>query len=137
MTNCFKKIMIIDDDSIDRYILKRILAKENMALEIIESSTASEALNMLMDCSIKELPELIFLDVNIPAINGFEFLNALKQLKGEYNRKCLIVMTSAFINESEKNQATLHDNVIGYIEKPLQEEIFLKLRKHLLVSKAS
>ena len=138
MINPFKKIMIIEDDSIDRYILRRSLIKAKIAQEIVEAATGIEALNILTGYSInkKELPDLIFLDMNMSVLGGFEFLEVLNQLSREYKTRCLVVITTALKNASDEKQALLYDNVIGYFEKPLQEQIFLKLREQLNLTRA-
>jgi CheY-like chemotaxis protein len=140
MSHYYKKIMIIDDDSVDRFILRKSLQKAKLALKIIESANGVDALEKLAGntLSMKEdIPELIFLDVNMPVLNGFEFLDALKQLSREFNNRCRIVVISAHKSESEKKKALSYTNVIGYFEKPLEEEALLELKGQLRFTQAS
>jgi CheY-like chemotaxis protein len=138
MQEYYKQVMIIDDDPIDRYILRRNIKKTNFASEIIESRTGLDALNILTDYSLsrREIPELIFLDINMPVLDGFEFLDAIKLIK-EYKNSCRIVVVSSYQNELDKKKVLLYESVIGYFEKPVQEETLLELIEQLRLNQAS
>jgi CheY-like chemotaxis protein len=131
--------MIVDDDKVDRWILKKSFEKIRLAKEIIESSTGVEALELITNSSItaQKLPELIFLDVNMPVLNGFGFLDAFDKLSREYKNRCRIAVISSFENESDRQRALSYESVIGYFEKPLKEETILLLKEKLRFTKAS
>lgn len=131
--------MIIDDDPVDRFILRRNLKKANIASEIIEASTGINALNILTHYSLnrQEPPELIFLDINMPVLNGFEFLDTIEQLSKGFNNRCRIVITSASENEVDRKKALSYKSVIGYLEKPVQEEALLELKEQVRLNHAS
>ena len=139
MTRSYKKIMIVDDDPIDRFILRRSLVKEKFAFEIIEAVDGVEALEILTNYSVNriEIPELIFVDVNMPVLNGFGFLNAIHQLSLEYKNRCRIIVVTPYKNEFEKKKAFLYPNVVGYFEKPLNDEALLELKQQLKSTRAS
>jgi len=138
MINAFKKIMIVDDDSVDRWILRRTLEKMKITETIIESQTGAEALAVITNYSAhkEELPELIFLDLHMPVLNGFEFLDALEQLSREYKNRCRIAVVSSIESESDKNKSLGYESVIGYFEKPVKEETILRMREQLNFNQA-
>jgi CheY-like chemotaxis protein len=127
-----KKIMIIDDDSVDRFILRKVLEKITSA-EIIEFNSGVEALEKITGIaeSRQKFPELIFLDVNMPVLDGFGFLDALEQLSGSYKTHYHIIFISSNKNEKEKKKVFNYSNVIGYFEKPITEEALLAFKKQL------
>jgi CheY-like chemotaxis protein len=131
--------MIIDDDPIDRYILVKTLKKEKMAFKFMEASNGAEALMMLTQRSVhkKEIPELLFLDVNMPVLNGLEFLDVLEQLSREYKSRCRIAVISSHENERDKEKILSYESVIGYFEKPLKEAAILELKNRFRINQAS
>jgi CheY-like chemotaxis protein len=133
------KVMIIDDDPVDRYILRKTLKKEKIASEFVEASNGAEALLMLTQYGSqkKEIPELIFLDVNMPVLNGLEFLDVLEQLSREYKSRCRIAVISSHQNEGDKKKILSYESVVGYFEKPLKNEAILELKKRFRLNQAS
>ncbi|MES2778356.1 MAG: response regulator [Bacteroidota bacterium] len=119
----YKRIMIIDDNEIDRYICKRISKTYHLAETVIEMETAMEALEYLI--SIKEypecLPELVFLDINMPGMNGFEFLEAYKDLPESIKKNCIVVMLTSSTHNNDSKRVKEFSHVKGYLEKPLDE----------------
>ena len=133
MTNYFQKIMIIDDDSIDRLLLNKILMKAGLAGEIIEADSWLKALDILTAASMKheQFPELIFLDVNMAAMDGFQFLDVFTQLSRDYSSRCRIVLVSSIDNEPDRKKGLKYECVAGYYLKPLNIEILLQLKENL------
>src|SRR5436190_7460498 len=132
MPNYFQKVLIIDDDSVDRWIMRKSMEKINFSKEILEAENGADGLKMITDHSNgSELPELIFLDVNMPVLDGFGFLDVFEQLSREYKNRCRIAVISSIDNEKEKNLALKYESVIGYFEKPLKEELLLQLIERL------
>jgi CheY-like chemotaxis protein len=137
MTLYIKKIMIIDDDSVDRFILRRVLGTIYQA-EIIECDCGSKALEKIAAIIIGKhrFPDLIFLDINMPILNGFEFLDALKQLSPENKNRSRIVLISSLKNEADEKKMLLYDNIIGY-KKPVKKPALLELKKQFRYRQAS
>ena len=77
-------VMIIDDSEEDQYISKRILSKTNLVDHIYQSFDGQEAIDFIKVCTEnteQKIPNLIFLDINMPKMNGHEFLEEFKDLK--------------------------------------------------------
>jgi CheY-like chemotaxis protein len=119
-------VMIVDDDDVDRYTLKRLLKSGGIDVPIFEESDGVAALQFLSDCDVnKELygetypPIIIFLDINMPRMNGIEFLSEFAKLRtkqGKYESVVLLMVTSSD-NASDKEAIEQYDFVEGYITK--------------------
>ena len=128
MANYFQKILIIDDDTVDRWIMKKSMNKVNFSKEIMEADNGADGLKMITDhTNGNQLPELIFLDINMPVLDGFGFLDVFEQLSRDYKKRCRIAVISSIESEQEKKRALKYESVIGYFEKPLKEELLLQL----------
>lgn len=120
-------ILFIEDDAIETMKLHRTLAKLSSKHEIIEAKNGEEALNYLNSGS--KLPDIIFLDLNMPRMSGIEFLNILKK-HDSYRYLPTVVLTTS------QNRADLLEcykiGIAGYVLKPLKYEDYAeKLRKVL------
>jgi CheY-like chemotaxis protein len=109
------RILLIEDDAIEVMKLKRAIAKLEMNHELIEAKNGEEALDILKDHTV--LPDVIFLDLNMPKINGIEFLKILK--KDEILRFLPTVMLTTSSNRKDI-LACYDTGVAGYIIKPLK-----------------
>lgn len=115
----FDVIFLVDDDPINNLINRRLLGKAGIGNHIEEYLSAQEALE-----KIKLLPKegslLIFLDINMPVLNGWEFLDAYSILFPE--RKDVIVILSSSIDFQDRQKALEYAIVSGFLEKPLSLE---------------
>ena len=137
-------VMIVDDDEVDRYLLVRELNKLPFLLNILEAENGVNALEFLQDFEQGKQkygdnfpPVLIFLDINMPLMGGFEFLEAFKALKQTDNRysSSIFTMFTSSEKEGDKQKAAQYDFVKGFIVKgdvttEALEEVF---QKHLVV----
>jgi two-component system chemotaxis response regulator CheY len=139
MSKHFQKIMIVDDSRVDRFILRKIIEKVNLADEIVETDSGIQALNLLSEASMHhhQLPEIIFLDINMPVVDGFEFLEAFTELSKKYMNSCRVVMTCSLVDAAEKKRAYQYHCVSGYYIKPLTQEILLHLKEQVRHTNAS
>lgn len=123
----FNRTLIIDDSSTDRYILKRTLSAGSFSEEYMEASTGVEALDKLTLRNGSILPNLIFLDVNMPVLNGFEFLDALQKIHGQLNKQIPVIIMCSIRDDHDKARAATYENVIAYLIKPVLMEDLEKL----------
>ncbi|MCH7414220.1 response regulator [Belliella sp. R4-6] len=117
----FYSIILIDDDPINNLINKRLISKMNLADQVEEFLEAEKALERIQRLHIEE-NTLILLDINMPVMNGWDFLN--EYLKVFQDRKDRIVMLSSSINFQDRQKAKQYSCVEGFIEKPLTPDKF-------------
>lgn len=121
MKNVKLKILLIEDDTIEVMKLKRAINKLELEHELIEATNGEEAITLLKNDQI--LPDIIFLDLNMPKINGLEFLKILKEDDILKYIPTIILTTS---NNRKDVLACYQTGVAGYIIKPLKYEDYIK-----------
>lgn len=115
------RILLIEDDTIEVMKLKRAITKLEMDHELIEAKNGEEALEILKDHSV--LPDVIFLDLNMPKINGLEFLKILKEDSVLRFLPTIMLTTSS----NRKDILACYDiGVAGYIIKPLKYDHYVE-----------
>lgn len=115
------RILLIEDDTIEVMKLKRAISKLEMNHEIVEAKNGEEAIKLLIDN--KELPDIIFLDLNMPKINGLEFLKILKKDKVLRFLPTIMLTTSSHRNDI---LACYDVGIAGYIIKPLNYDHYVE-----------
>jgi CheY-like chemotaxis protein len=131
----YKKILVIDDTEIDRYIARRNITKYQFAEEVILYESAAKALEYLasLQNTPEELPQLIFLDILMPEMNGFEFLEAYSNLPDIIRKNCIIMMLSTSLstslNADDHAKAKSNKYVAKFVNKPLDKEALAQLEK--------
>lgn len=121
------KIMLIEDDLIEVMKLNRTLSTLNLNHQLIEANNGEMALNLLE--SKENLPDIILLDLNMPKLNGIEFLSILK--KDEILRYIPTIILTTSSNEKDLIEC-YEIGVAGYILKPLKYEDYVSKIDKLL-----
>ncbi|HOZ87657.1 MAG TPA: response regulator, partial [Bacteroidia bacterium] len=116
MTHKLKCIMLIDDDEDDNFFHKREIADNHLADMVIVQDSAIKALEYLK-AKTDPCSDLIFLDINMPRMNGWEFLTEYNKLDKEMQSKAIIIMLSTSENPSDIARAKSWDFVADYITK--------------------
>lgn len=120
---------IIDDDPIYIFAIKRLLDLRKFSENYLVFKNGEDAINGLIEISKSNnpLPDLILLDINMPIMDGWEFLKAYKD--NNLNQNTPIFITSSSKNNIDVIKAEGNNYVNGYISKPLNEESLVKIKK--------
>lgn len=119
----FQKVMVIDDNPVDLYIAKKILEKTSFADEILAYNSAVDALQYLRNNQNQQaLPDVILVDIYMPEMSGFEFMEAYRDLPTELKRHCKVYIISSSIDSKDIRRANEDENVVAFQEKPLSRE---------------
>ncbi len=117
-----KNVMLVDDNEIDIFINKKVIEFSGYASEIIVCQTASEALDLLDSNEHQSLPDIIFLDLNMPVIDGFKFLFSYAQLHENIKNEMKVVVLTSSDNLRDKEKIAANPDVYDFISKPLTDK---------------
>lgn len=115
-----ERIMLVDDDKNTNFFNRIMLTKFGVANNIISFQSAEQALEYLR-LGIEKI-DLIFLDINMPIMNGWDFLEEYEQLDQEAKASILVIMLTASANPEDAIRARQFKSVIKYINKPLDKQ---------------
>jgi CheY-like chemotaxis protein len=119
-----KVVLLVDDNPIDLMINEKTLQRYDDSVVIFKANSGEQALEMLKSGACN--PSCLLLDIKMPTMNGFEFLDALAQTEVEV--KFGIHMLSSSIDPSDLQQAEEREVVRSYIEKPLSATKLEKIK---------
>ena len=131
VSTCADIVLLVDDNDIDLFINKKVLEFNNFSKKTIALTSVKEALEYLKNADQATLPQLIFLDLNMPVLDGFDFLNEFSGLPEDIiNRTSVIILTSSN-NPNDKDKVELKSEVLHFLSKPLNEEKLQLIRKKI------
>ena len=123
----FHSVLVIDDSLPDRFIAKKLIGRNHLAENIVIKESASEGLDYLVKINdTNELPQIIFLDIRMPEMDGFDFLEKFNDLPTSIQDNCMIYMLTSSAYSEDRKKAELFHSVKGFIIKPLTESELLK-----------
>ena len=123
--NRYPVIMLIDDNELDNFINKKLLENEHFASTILIHQSAINALEDLKQKSATpaELPHVIFLDIMMPGMDGFGFLEEFGKLPDAVKKQSKIVMLSTSESFKDLNRANQSRYVYKFLNKPLNKAV--------------
>lgn len=123
------KTILIDDSDIDLFIQRRFLEVYNFSKQLVLYKSAEEALNWLRNINGEAAPDVIFLDLNMPEVDGFSFLKNFKDLPEKVTSKSKIVVLTSSNSLKDREHAFAFSNVIHFFSKPLKQADIEELKK--------
>ncbi|MGK0308277.1 MAG: CheY-like chemotaxis protein [Urechidicola sp.] len=117
-------IGILDDDKIYQFTLTRIINHNKQAERIITFSDGEKAIQYLTDniATNENIPDIIFLDANMPIMDGWQFIEEYVRIETEIKKKVVIVMWSSSVNPIDIERASKISEISKYIIKPMKLE---------------
>ena len=128
----YRTVMLIDDNEIDNLINQKMIEAASVTEHIYTHTGAKSAIEFLknmekLEMADQVLPDLIFLDIDMPLMDGFQFLDEFEKLSNVAKKKCKIVMLTTSINPQDFNRSKKYENVRLYLNKPLSHESIMNL----------
>lgn len=128
----YRTVMLIDDNEIDNLINQKMIESASITENIYTHTGAKSAIEFLrnveqLDVVDKVLPDIIFLDIDMPLMDGFQFLEEFEKLSDLIKKKCKIVMLTSSINPQDFSRSKKYNTVLLYLNKPLSHENIIKL----------
>ncbi|MBW8685093.1 response regulator [Chitinophaga rhizophila] len=125
-----KQVYVVDDDEIFHFILKKMFEQQiDNKLKVTSFLSAEDALERLQQPDNQLLPSLIILDMNMQRMNGWDFIEAYRDIKCNLGQQIPIVMCSSSIDNRDIQKVKRTPELMAYITKPLDSEKMQQIKK--------
>lgn len=123
-------VMLVDDNDTDNFISKRIIEITEFANRVEVKNSGKSALDYLSENEQvpENLPNIIFLDINMPVVDGFVFLYEFEKFRELVRQKCKVIILSSSDNKRDIDKIVNNNYVIKFITKPLTESSLEEIR---------
>ncbi len=119
----YKSVMLVDDNPMDNLVNRQLIESAGFAMKVNKYETAKDTLEFLKKASADELPEIIFLDIIMPGMDGFQFLEEFEKLGDDITKKCRVILLSTSDSFKDLNRANKNKLVKKFLNKPLTSEM--------------
>lgn len=119
----FTDVLLVEDDPITIMVCDRIIKMTKFSEKVTSCENGKVALDYLVNIMhTGEIPKIIFLDINMPVMNGWDFLEELDEIKANFNRLPRIYLLSSTVDPEDYKKAKRFSLVENFISKPLSKE---------------
>ena len=122
--------LLVDDNDVDLFIQKRFIEIAGFAKQIKAYNSPNQAITYLQE-SDSTTPQIIFLDLNMPDMDGFGFLEKFLQLPQKIQEMAKVVILTSSSNQSDKKRAEGYSSVTNFLSKPLSLEALKSLKDEM------
>ncbi len=123
-----KTVCVIDDDKIYVYGLKKLISLKQLCPNLIEFSNGKDAIDFFNDPQNQlHLPDIILLDINMPIMNGWDFMEHYVQIMPRLGKKIIIYMVSSSISDEDIKRAKNITEISDYVIKPVSQDRLAQL----------
>ena len=121
----YSVVMLVDDNELDNFINKKLLENERFAGQVLVHQSAQSALDDLkrLESTPDLIPRIIFLDIMMPHMDGFGFLEELGKLNDTIKKYCRVIMLSTSESFKDLNKANQSIYVYKFLNKPLNKQV--------------
>jgi CheY-like chemotaxis protein len=123
MSKAIELVLLVDDNDTDNFISKRIIELTGFAKNVEIKNSGKAALDYLREnqTNLDRIPNIIFLDINMPVVDGFIFLYEFDKFSQDVKNKAKIIILSSSDNKRDIDKIVNNNHVINFITKPLTE----------------
>ncbi len=119
----YAKILLLDDNPVDNLVNRKLIQTSRFSDTILAYESGYDVLTYLRNEPLEQLPDIIFLDIIMPKMDGFQFLDEFATLPGEIRERVRIVMLSTSDSFKDLNRANKNRYVCRFLNKPLTPEM--------------
>lgn len=116
------KVMLIDDDEVFNFISVHMMKTYNFASHVDVYLSPNEAVKKLTELPPDEFPDCIFLDLDMPSMDGWDFLDAFKNLHLIHSQRCAVFILTSSVSDSDTARILKYPEICELISKPLSAE---------------
>jgi CheY-like chemotaxis protein len=127
-------VLLIDDDDVVNTLHSIILRQSGLVENIRSVMSGREGLSILSSCAEDQWPSIIFVDINMPGMDGWEFIECFNEKFSSYKEKCKICLLSSSLDPRDEEKAGKTELVDFYFSKPLLPEMVKAICKEILVT---
>ncbi|GAB3331159.1 response regulator [Marivirga atlantica] len=126
-------ICVIDDDDIYQFAVSRIIESAVETSSVMSFYDGEEALEYFESLNGNDdpIPDIIFLDINMPRLNGFEFMEGYNKIKHRLSKKSKVFMVSSSIDPADIQRSKEMDGIEDYVSKPLDSSLVTQIVSRL------
>jgi CheY-like chemotaxis protein len=126
-------ICLIDDDEVYKFFMQKMLTIKKLAGDIISFPDGEEAFDFIVKNkkSPDKLPDLIFLDINMPIMNGFQFMDEYTKVSSEIDKKITIYMITSSIDPIDLEHSKKFPDITDFITKPVTMDVLERITSSL------
>jgi CheY-like chemotaxis protein len=119
--------IIVDDSKLDCFITEKLIRNTGICADLKSFTEPLKGLEYIESDPASDLRTILIVDIYMPLMNGFEFIEAFEKLPGDIRQKYLVYMLSSSINENDMNRVANYKSVRCFLNKPLRIDLLLSL----------